>query len=141
MVVCKGVIACGLQLAVGIVGLAKSTVIAAHVAEQAHIILIGIDHRLDVGLTIEVFGIDLGQLVVAAQCGAMLTHQVIGYGGIEDRSHLRDIAGLLEAVGHLDETGEVAGVANGVYDRVSAVVTTVVRCLLFVGTTHYRHQG
>ena len=89
------------QFSIGIIGLTKYTVIASHVTQQAHIVFVRIDIRLNICLSLQLLHIDLCQLVVETQCHTALSQDVIRYRLIEDGSNRRNHLGFFKAVGYL----------------------------------------
>ena len=64
MMVGKRIVAYGPQLSVGLVGLTERSVVASHVAEHSHIVVVGINIRFEVGLSSERLHIQRVQLIV-----------------------------------------------------------------------------
>ena len=85
----KRVVAHRLQLAVGKFGLVQGTVVATHITELSHVVIIGIDIRFKVGLRGQLIHVNTIQLIVESQRGTLLPHQVICDGAIEDGLHQR----------------------------------------------------
>ena len=84
MMVGKRIIAYTPEFLICLTSLAQSSVIASHIAEQANVVVVGIDIGFEVGLSGEIVDIDFAKLLVERQGCALLTHHIVANRAIED---------------------------------------------------------